>query len=142
MARIQLGSFLSGDEILFVGYSRRNAAFSAEVMKAFVKAGKKVYPVNPKGGPAGVEVYPSLEAVPARPALAYVVTSSANSARAIDALAARGVRRILFQSRRSADAALLERCAKLGIETAVACPLMAFGGGFHRFHGFLSGVRA
>ena len=34
------------------------------------------------------------------------------------------------------------RCAALGMETAAACPMMALGGGFHRFHGFLSGLRA
>jgi predicted CoA-binding protein len=135
-------SFVSAREVLFIGYSKRQAGFCGNVKKAFEGAGTKVYPVNPNGGPAGVDAFKSLDAVPARPELAYVVTGRPNTAGIVDQLAARGVKRVLFQSRMSVDEATLARCVALGLDAAVGCPLMALGRGFHRFHGFLSGVRA
>jgi len=133
-------SFFASREVVFVGYSRREKAFSEAVKTAFEKAGAKVYPVNPQGGEGGV--FRSIDEVPARPELAYVLTSKANAAGALQALAAKGVKRVAFQSKRSADETVLARCAELGMEAVVACPMMALGGGLHRFHGFLAGVRA
>jgi acyl-CoA synthetase (NDP forming) len=142
MAHRVFKSFFIAKEVLFIGYSKRQAAFCKSVKEAFERSGAKVYSVNVSGGPEGVQVYASLEAVPAKPELAYVLTSKANTATIVDELASRGVKRVLFQSRMSVDDAILERCAKLGMATAVACPQMALGGGFHKFHGFLAGVRA
>jgi predicted CoA-binding protein len=142
MAKRISRSFFGAEEVLFIGYSRKHGAFCETVKKAFEKAGTRVYPVNPHGGSGGVEVFATLDAVPARPSFAYVITNSAVTAGLVDSLAARGVRRLLFNSSMSVDKPTLERCAALGLETAVACPLMALGGGFHKFHGFLAGVRA
>lgn len=142
MARRIDKSFFMADEVLFVGYSRKNEGFCRTVKEAFERSGARVYPVNPNGGPGGVQVYPSIGSVPAKPKLAYVLTSKARSAGEVETLAAQGVKRVLFQSRMSADDAILKRCAQLGMEAEIACPLMALGGGLHRFHGFLSGVRA
>lgn len=55
--------------------------------------------------------------------------------------AAFGIKRVLFHSRKDVDPDQLEACAKAGMETAVACPLMLLGKGFHKFHAFLAGVR-
>ena len=142
MAHRVFKSFFSAKDVLFIGYSKRQAAFCKGVKDAFERAGAKVDPVNPSGGPEGVAVYAPLAAVPATPELAYILTSKANTANLVDGLASRGVKRVIFQSRMSVDDATLGRCSVLGMETAVACPLMAFGGGFHKFHGFLAGVRA
>jgi acyl-CoA synthetase (NDP forming) len=99
-----------------------------------------VHPVNPGPGPYDVKVYASVEEVPAKPALAVVITNKSRNAELLDALAAKGVKRVLFGSKMSADASTLERCAALGMESAVVCPLQALGSGFHRFHGWLAGV--
>lgn len=135
-------SFFKAEEALFVGYSRKTEPFCAGVKAAFEEAGTTVYAVNPAGRVGAVETYASIEAVPARPELAYVLTNKERSARMVEALAAKGVKRVAFQSKMSADPATLARCAELGMEAVVACPMMALGGGFHRFHGWLSGVRA
>jgi len=142
MAKRVSRSFFVAKDMLFIGYSKRHEAFCKTVKEAFEKSGATVYAVNPRGGPEGVEVFASLKAVPARPEFAYVVTNKTTTAKLVDELASRGVKRMLFNSRMSVDQATLERCAGLGIETAVACPMMALGGGFHRFHGFLAGVRS
>lgn len=51
-----------------------------------------------------------------------------------------GIKRILFQSKKSVDQETLEECRSAGIETAVACPLMFLGSFLHRIHGFFAGV--
>ena len=142
MARKIPRSFFQAKEVLFIGYSKRQEAFCKTIREAFERSGATTYPVNPRGSFDGLQVYKSLDEVPAKPAFAYVVTNKTTTAGLVEALAARGVDRVLFQSSMSVDKATLERCAKLGMETAVACPMMALGGGFHKFHGFLAGVRA
>jgi predicted CoA-binding protein len=142
MAKRISRSFFLAKELLFIGYSKRSEGFCKNVKEAFEKSGATVYAVNPNGGPSGMQVYASIDAVPAKPDFAFVLTNKATTSRLVESLASRGVRRVLFNSSMSVDKATLERCAKLGMETAVACPMMALGGGFHRFHGFLAGVRA
>jgi predicted CoA-binding protein len=134
-------SYMLADEVLFIGYSRQHEAFSKAVYEAFSRSGATVYPVNPAGAEGSPLVYRSLDEVPARPSFAYVLTGKEKTASLVDQLAARGVRRVLFNSGMSVDRATLARCAELGMEAEVACPMMALGGGFHKFHGFLHGVR-
>jgi len=55
-------------------------------------------------------------------------------------LSGNGIKRILFQSKKSVDQETLEECRSAGIETAVACPLMFLGSFLHRIHGFFAGV--
>lgn len=141
MARLTKDFFLNG-EVLFVGCSSRNKRFSAMVRGAFEAAGIRVYAVNPKGSadPA-VTVFRSLAELPAVPGTAYVLLGAGKARAVVGELAARGVRRILFHVGRTADEAVLAECRALGVEAAVACPLMVFGGGIHWLHGWLAGVR-
>jgi predicted CoA-binding protein len=134
--------FFAGGEVLFVGYSSRNAGFSRKLYKAFTEAGIRVYPLNPKGSadPA-VRVYRSLDELPAVPEAAYVLLGGGKAGGLVRELAARGVRRILFHLGKTADDVVLEECRALGVETAAACPLMLFGGGIHWLHGWFAGVR-
>ncbi len=133
-------AFFEADSIMFVGYSKRHAAYSKSVREAFEKRGTAVHPVNPGAGPYDVKVYASVADVPASPSLAVVITNKSRNAELLETLAAKGVKRVMFGSRVSADASTLERCASLGMEGAVVCPLQALGTGFHRFHGWIAGV--
>ncbi|MBU1078934.1 MAG: CoA-binding protein [Spirochaetes bacterium] len=133
-------SFFDAKEIAFVGYSNRHAAYCAEIRTAFESRGSRVYPVNPGSGPYDVETHKSVSDIPGTPELAVVITNKTRNAELLERLAKKGVKRVIFGSKVSADAAVLERCAALGMEGVVACPLMALGSGFHRFHGWLAGV--
>lgn len=134
-------SYFQAESVLFVGYSSRNIAFCRKVREAFEKAGTRVLPVNPSGNVAGEAVYPSVEAAPGTVDFAVVLTKKERNVTIAEDLARAGVKRVAFANSLCADRAVLDRCADLGMEAAVACPLMALGGGFHRFHGFLAGVR-
>lgn len=141
MARISR-EFFSDNEVLFVGYSSRNERFCSDIMQAMMNAGLKVIPFNKKAGGTGqVKVFTSLDSIPKVPRTAYVLLSSENALKAVPELFDRGVRKMLFQNKRSATPAVLDECNKLGIETVIGCPMMVFGSGMHRFHGFLSGVK-
>lgn len=138
-------NYFTGGEVLFVGYSgtaSKNAAFGRTVYQAFRKNGIKVVPFNSKASSQyDQKVYHQLSDVPAMPKTAYLMINKSNASGMIDQLAEAGVSKILFQSRNNVDSTLLDRCKALGVETVVACPMMIFGTGIHRFHAFLAGVK-
>jgi len=134
--------FFTGNEVLFVGYSSRNAAFSKQVYQAFMRGGIKVYPLNNKaGGSYDVKVYRCISELPKIPECAYVLLNTENARNAVRELAGSGVKRILFQNKKSVDEGILNECKKAGIETVVACPMMVLGSGLHKLHAFFAGVR-
>jgi predicted CoA-binding protein len=135
------GSFLD-KELLFVGFTQKYLRFCMQVYSTLTEKGFTVYPVtNEPKEKFEITVYGSLDKAPKTPRCAYLITDIIETAVLIDPLYERGVRKILFNSRNVADQAILDKCRARGIETAIACPLMAHGGGLHRFHGFLAGVK-
>lgn len=136
------GKFFDENEILFVGYSSRNERFCGDVMQAMMHAGIRVIPFNKKAGAFGqAKVYNSMESLPKVPRTALVLLNADNALKSVKELADHGVRKVLFQNKRSASLEVLAECGRLGLEAAVGCPMMVFGSGIHRFHGFLAGVK-
>lgn len=134
--------FFEDNEVLFIGYSSRNQAYSKAIYKAFTDNGVKVYPLNSRqDGKYDVKVYKDLSELPKIPKNAYILLSKEKTKDAVKQLKDSGIRRILFQSRRTVGQDTLEECSKAGIETAVACPMMLFGSGMHRIHGYFAGVK-
>jgi len=117
-------AFFAAKEMVFIGYSSRHREFCTMAAQAFTDHGTKVYPVNPNQGDYGVEVFSNRR------------HNDGLAAR----LAAKGVKRVLFNSRQSTDEGLSAECRSLGMTVAVSCPMMALGKGLHRFHGWLAGV--
>lgn len=136
-------AFFSGGPVLYAGFSKRNEAYSMGIRDAFERAGIKVLPYNPRpDAEFSIPVYRSLDEIKPMPQVAFVATKAVRGAALVEELHERGVRRILFVSRMATTPELLARCEALGMVVAVGCPLMLFGSGFHRFHGWLSGVKA
>ena len=134
--------FFKDKDILFVGYSSKNKAFCSSIMNAFAKNGIKVYPMNTRTKDGfDVKVYQHFEELPKVPETAYVLLKNDNALNMLKPLKDNGVKRILFQSSKVADQAVMEQCSQMGVETAVGCPMMLFGSGMHRLHGFFSGVK-
>ncbi len=136
------GEFLKEQEILFVGYSSRNKAYSNLVYQAFMNHGFQVYPYNTKENAFyDIKVYRKLEELPHMPKSAFILLNKENTANAVRMLSERGVKRILFYSGRIVDEATEKLCEKYEIEMATGCPMMLYGKGLHKFHGLLAGVR-
>jgi predicted CoA-binding protein len=134
--------FFKDKEILFVGYSSRNKAFCDTIMKAFEQNGLEVYPMNMRSRDGfDIKVYQSFDELPKVPETAFVLMKNENTKKVIKPLMENGVKRILFQNGSVADKAVLEQCRQMGIKASVGCPLMLFGSGLHRIHGFFAGVK-
>lgn len=141
MVKLSSG-FLTDKEILFVGYSSRNNAYSKEIFKGFTNNQIKVYPYNKKtDAQFDIKVYHNLGELPVMPKTAFILLNKDNASKAVQELIGKGVKKILFQNQKMADPAILSECEKAGIETAYGCPLMLFGTGFHKFHAFFAGVK-
>lgn len=135
------GSFFSADSVIFVGYSSRNIGFCKMVREAFERSGTRVFPVNPSGSVAGESVFTSIESLSGKADFAVVLTKKERNRAVAQELAKAGVKRVAFANSLCADRGVLDTCAELALEAVVACPMMALGGGLHRLHGFLAGVR-
>ncbi len=134
--------FFTEKEVLFIGYSSRTPQFSSMIYKAFTDAGMKVYPVNQKASEKfEVKVYKDVSEISKVPSIAYVLLDNENARTAVKQLKSIGVKKILFHRGKTADQSLLDECNEAGIETAVACPMMIFGSGLHKLHGFFAGVK-
>jgi predicted CoA-binding protein len=135
-------AFFTDNEILFMGYSSSTQAFSKSIYKAFSDAGVKVYPVNPKKSDVyEVKVYNDISELPKVPTTAYILMNNKDVKDTVRTLKDKGIKKILFQPGKTADKEILDDCAASGIEAVVGCPMMVFGKGMHRFHGFLAGVK-
>lgn len=135
-------AFFTDKEIVFVGYSSSTQAFSKSIYTAFTDAGMKVYPVNPKKSDTyDVKVYNDINELPKVPTTAYILLNNKDVKDTVRNLKNKGVKKILFQPGKTADKEILDECAASGIEAVVGCPMMVFGKGLHRFHGFMAGVK-
>ena len=134
--------FLKDSEVLFVGYSSRNNAYSKGIYQALTDHNIKVYPYNTKENATyDIKVYKSLAELPSMPKSAFILLNKENTAKAVKQLIGKGVTKILFRSSNKVDQQTLEECKKAGIETAAGCPMMIYGTGLHKFHALLAGVK-
>ena len=134
--------FFKDKEILFVGYSSRNNAYSKEIYQAFMNHQIKVYPYNTKENATyDIKVYKSLAELPVIPKTAFVLLNKENTSVAVKELLGKGVVRILFRNKNNVSPETIAACEKAGVEIVFGCPLMIFGSGFHKFHALLAGVK-
>lgn len=133
--------YFTNKEVLVVGYPMKADPSMQMILKEFLNNGIKVFALNEQaGGDAGIKVYRSLEELPKVPECAYMYAEKIDIDPWIGRLAAAGVKRVLYHSKRDVDPGQLEETRKAGMEAAVACPMMLLAKGIHRFHGKLAGV--
>lgn len=133
--------YFSGNEVLIVDYPLNDDPSMKMILPAFVNNGIRVLALNEKAsGDREIKLYKSISELPNVPKCAYFYSEKADIDPWIQKLAAAGVARVLFHSKKDVDPAQIEACKKSGLETAIACPMMLLGGGLHKFHKFLAGV--
>jgi Acyl-CoA synthetase (NDP forming) len=135
-------SFITENEILFVGYSSRNKAYSNSIYQAFTNQNIKVYPYNTKESTAfDTKVYKKLEELPEIPKTAFILLNKANTAKVVKQLIENGVKKILFYNKSTVEPASISDCENAGVEVAIGCPMMVYGNGIHKLHAFFAGVK-
>jgi hypothetical protein len=134
-------NFIVDNQLLFLGVAKKYKMFCNGAYKAFEKNGIKVFPVKIDEAGCKFDSFNSINEIKNLPKTAYSILDTPDNKIIIKELKKKGVKKILFHSKNIIDDELLSQCENLGLEVAVSCPLMLYGKGFHRFHGFLSGVK-
>jgi hypothetical protein len=134
-------NFIVDNQILFLGVAKKYKMFCNSVYKAFAKNSIKVFPVKIDESGCNFETFNSINEIKKMPKSAYSILDTPDNKKIIKELKNKGVTKILFHSKNIIDDELISQCGNLGLEVYVSCPLMLYGKGIHRFHGFLSGVK-
>ncbi len=134
-------NFITDNQILFLGVAKKYKSFCNMAYKGFVRNNINVFPVQIDDAGCDFETYKSINEIKSFPKTAYTIMDTPDNKKIIKKLKSGGVKKILFHSKNIIDDELLKMCDDLGLEVAVSCPLMLYGKGFHRLHGFFSGVK-
>jgi hypothetical protein len=133
--------YFSDDEVLILGFPLKDDRSMKMILAAFKNNNIKVYAMNANGtGDFDIKIYKSFTELPKKPKCAYIYLDKNEIAPWVSQMVSNGVTRVLFHSKRDVMPADVEACKKAGLETAIGCPMMLLGGGFHKFHKFLAGV--
>ncbi len=113
--------------VAIVGASADRSKYSNKSVRAHLKQGWEVYPVNPKGGEIeGLKVYRSLGEIPVRLRRVSLYVPPAVGIKLLPEIAA--VHPIEFFVNPGAESdELLERAAELGLQPIVACSILDIG---------------
>lgn len=113
--------------IAIVGASAARGKFGNKAVRAFVRQGFAVYPVNPKEAQIeGVKAFQSIADVPVRPNLVSVYLPPAVLVKVLPEIAARGCDELWLNPGTEADAVLIE-AERLGLNVIQACSIVGIG---------------
>ena len=122
-------AFLAGEPFAVAGASGDRSKYGNRVLRAYLQAGLRVYPVNPNATEVeGLAAYPSLSALPERVHGVSVVTQPAVTARIMEEAARLGVRHVWMQPGAESEAAVKRgREAGISVIAGDACVLVVLG---------------
>lgn len=133
--------FFSNSEVLILGYPLKDDPSMKMILPAFLRNNIKVYAMNEKAtGDLDIKIYKSFSELPKVPKCAYIYLEKNEITPYISKMKANGIRRVLFHSKQDVTPTDISACKAAGLETAIACPMMLLGKGFHKFHKLLAGV--
>jgi predicted CoA-binding protein len=119
---------MSKPTIAVLGASSDRSKYGNKAVRAYVKQGYDVYPVNPRGGTIeGLTAYRSLAEVPAaRLHLISVYLPPALGVTLLDEIAAKGCDELWLNPGSESDE-LVARAEELGLHPIQACSIVAVG---------------
>jgi predicted CoA-binding protein len=113
--------------IAIIGASADRGKFGNKAVRAFVRQGFTVYPVNPKETEIeGLPAFKSIAEVPVRPNLISVYLPPPVLLKVLPAIAARGCDELWLNPGTEADEVLLE-AERLGLNVIQACSIVGIG---------------
>lgn len=128
--RQSIDAFLAGDSFAVVGASADRSKFGNKVLRAYLNAGRRVFPVNPKTDEVeGLRSYPDIASLPERVHGISIVTPPAVTEKIVAEAAAAGVRRLWMQPGAESPAAIA-KAAELGLELIHSGPCALVEQGF------------
>ncbi len=113
--------------VAVVGASSDRAKFGNKAVRAFLKHGCVVVPINPKEREIeGLAAYPSVLAVPGRIDMATFYVSPAVGVKLLDEVAQKGIREVWFNPGTESPE-VVDRAKALGLKPVVACSILGIG---------------
>jgi uncharacterized protein len=118
---------MSMKTIAIIGASADRAKFGNKAVRAFLRQGYTVYPVNPKETEIeGLSVHKSIKDVPVRPAMISVYLPPPVLLKVLPDIAARGCDELWLNPGTESDEVLLA-AEKLGLNVVQACSIVGIG---------------
>ena len=118
---------MSQQTIAIIGASADRSKFGNKAVRAFVRQGFTVYPVNPKETVIeGLPAFASIAEVPGRPNLISVYLPPPVVLKVLPGIAARGCDE-LWLNPGTESAAVVAEAERLGLNVIQACSIMAIG---------------
>jgi predicted CoA-binding protein len=125
-----IDAFLAGPSFAVVGASADRSKYGNKVLRSYLQAGRRVYPVNPKLNEIeGERSYPDLASLPERVHGVSIVTPPAVTETIVEQAAAAGIRHLWMQPGAESEAAIA-RANELGIELIHSGPCVLVAQGF------------
>lgn len=113
--------------VAIVGASNDRSKFGNKALRAYLKRGFAVYPVNKREDTVeGVKAYPSVADIPADIDRVSVYLHPKDTLVVLDDIAKKGTAE-LFLNPGSEDAAVVERAKALGLDPILACSIIDVG---------------
>lgn len=118
--------------IMVVGASADRSKFGNKAVRAFLRNGDEVLPVNPSVAARselieGLRVFPDVASVPGPIDRASIYVPPERGGPVLDAIAARGDVSEVWLNPGAESPALLDHARSLGLEPILACSIVAIG---------------
>jgi len=113
--------------VAIIGASSARHKFGNKAVRAFLRQGWTVYPVNPNEPLIeGLTSYPSVSAIPGPVDRASLYLPPAIGIGVLDEIQRKGIRELWVNPGAESDA-LIEKAERLGLETIQACSIVDIG---------------
>lgn len=113
--------------VAIIGASSARHKFGNKAVRAFLRQGWTVYPVNPSEPEIeGLKSYPSVSAIPGPVDRASLYLPPAIGIAVLDEIQRKGIRELWVNPGAESDA-LIEKAERLGLETIQACSIVDIG---------------
>ena len=124
---LQTEQKMASRTVAVVGASSDRSKYGNKSVRAHLKQGWDVYPVNPKGGEIdGLKVYASLEGIPVKLDRVTLYVSPAAGIALLPAIA-KAAPAEFFVNPGAGSAELVERAKELGLDPILACSILDIG---------------
>ena len=113
--------------VAVIGASNDRTKYGNKAVRAYLRIGYKVYPVNPKGEAVeGLEAYKSILDIQAEVERATLYVPPEVGLKVIEEIAQKGVKELYVNPGAESDE-LVNKARKLGLNPILACSILAVG---------------
>lgn len=115
------------ETVAVIGASNKRDKFSNKALRAYIKQGFRVFPVNPRGGEIeGLAVYKSVTDIPVELDRITVYLPPQLTFDVLDDIAKKGAKELFLNPGTESDE-VIEKAKSLGLDPILACSILDIG---------------